>query len=98
MKYYIVFGLLTVYIIWTLRFAIKFNKTDTYFDKGQKLIHNVLIWVVPFIWIMIIKTITKPIPGSANFNKTKDKGTFSESGIGIWSDGNESSSGHSDHH
>ena len=82
MKYYILFGLLTFYFFWTLRFAIKFNKTDTYFDKGSKLIHNVLIWLVPFIWITIIKTISKPTPGSGNYNKTKDNGTFYESGIG----------------
>jgi len=98
MKYFILFGLLTVYFIWTLRFAIRFNKTDTYFDKGQKRMHNVLIWFVPFIWIMIIKTIAEPTLGSANYNKTKDKETFSESGIGIWSDGHDSNAGHSDHH
>jgi hypothetical protein len=97
MKDFVLFTLLTAYIVWTLAFAIKFNKTDNYFDKGQKRIHNVLIWLVPFIWIMIIKTITKPTPGSANYNKT-DKGSFSESGIGIWSQGQDSSSGQSDHH
>jgi len=81
MKFFL-FGLLGAYIVWTLAFAIKFNKTNTGFTKGQMLIHNILIWLIPFIWIIILKTITKPIPGSGNFNKTKDKGTFYESEIG----------------
>jgi hypothetical protein len=97
MKNYLLIGLLLIYVLWTLRFAIKFNKTDVYFNKTQKLIHNILIWLAPFIWIMIIKTITKSTPGSANFKKTRDKGTFSESGIAFWGDGSDSSSGHTSH-
>ena len=94
MKYYLLFGLLIIYFIWTLRFAIKFNATDIYFNKRQRMIHNVLIWIVPFIWIMIIKMMTEPIPGSHHYNKTKDKGSFSESGIGILGDSSENGSTH----
>lgn len=90
MKYYLLFGLLTVYFIWTLKFAIKFNRSDLFFNKNQKLIHNVLIWLVPFIWIMIIKIILEPTLGSGNCKKTKDKGNFYESEIGIWGDGPQS--------
>ena len=82
MKYVILFAILAVYFIWTLKFAIKFNRTDRYFDKRQNLIHNVLIWLIPFIWIMIIKAITKPTPGSYNFKKKDDEDTFYESGLG----------------
>jgi hypothetical protein len=58
-----------------------------------------LIWLIPFFWIVIIKTMTKPTPGSVNYNKkTKDKGTFSESGLGLWGDGDNAASGHSEHH
>lgn len=86
MKYYLLFGLLIIYFIWTLRYAIKFNRTDSFFNKRQKLIHNVLIWVVPFLWVMILKTIIKPTPGTASYKKTKGKGDFYESGIGFLSD------------
>lgn len=82
MKYFIIFGLLAFYIIWTLRFALDFNKTDAYFNKGPKLIHNVLIWLVPFVWIIVIKNITKQTPGSHNFKKKDDEDTFYESGLG----------------
>ena len=93
MKYYLVFGFLTVYFIWTLRFSIKFNRSDLFFNKRQKLIHNVLIWLVPFFWIMVIKTIMQPTQGSVNSKKTKNKGNFYESEIGIWGDGPQSNSG-----
>ncbi|GHN01647.1 hypothetical protein WSM22_31360 [Cytophagales bacterium WSM2-2] len=98
MKNYLLFGLIAIYVLWTLKFVITFNKTDIYFNKGQKIIHNILIWLIPFIWIIIIKTITKATPGSANYNKTKGGGTFSESGLGLWGDGDNSSSEHTDHH
>jgi uncharacterized membrane protein len=87
MKYYLLFGLLTIYFIWTLRYAIKFNKTDSFFNKRQKLIHNILIWLVPFLWIIILKTIMQPTPGTASNKKIKDKGHFYESGIGFWGGG-----------
>lgn len=77
-----VFGLLAVYLVWTLAFAIKFNKTDIYFGNRRKLMHNILIWIIPFLWIIIIKTITKPTPGSYNFKKKGEDNSFYESGLG----------------
>lgn len=93
MKYYLLFGFLAVYFIWTLRFAIKFNQTDVFYNKKQKLIHNVFIWLFPFFWIMILKKMAEPTPGTANNKKTKEKGHFYESGIGIWGDGPGSNAG-----
>lgn len=77
MKNYLLITLLIFYAVWTWRFITKFNKSDTYFDKERKLIHTVLIWLVPFIWIMIIKAIIKPTLGG-NFTK-KDEDTFYQS-------------------
>ena len=87
MKYYLLFDLLVVNFIWTLRFAIKFNRTDSFFNKRQKRIHNVLIWVLPIIWILILQAILEPTPGSVKNKKTKNKGNFYESGIGFLGDG-----------
>jgi magnesium-transporting ATPase (P-type) len=85
------FGILfAIYVIYTLNFAIKFNSTNTVFNDNQILIHNVLIWVIPFFWIMIVKTMINPIPGPDKFKKTKQNPRFYESEIGIW--------GHSGHH
>jgi len=84
---YILLIVFLTYAIHTLRFALRFNNTDTYFTRRQKVTHNILIWLIPFFWIMIIKTIAAPTPGSQHFKKTKDKGGFYESGIGIWGHG-----------
>jgi hypothetical protein len=80
MKNYLLITLLIIYTVWTWRFITKFNKSDTYFDKAQKLFHTILIWLVPFIWIMIIKMIIKPTLGG-DYSK-KDEDTFYESGMG----------------
>lgn len=77
-----------IYLVYTLNFALKFNKTDTYLTNNQIVFHNILIWLIPFFWIMILKTLIKPTSGSSKFKKTKSNGGFYESGIGIW--------GHSD--
>ncbi len=77
-----------IYFFYTLNFAIKFSKTGTYFTNNQIIFHNILIWLIPFFWMMILKTLTKPTHGSSKFKKSKSKGGFYESGIGIWGDGN----------
>ena len=84
-----------VYLIVTLNFAIKLNKSVTHLTDNQLLLHNILIWVIPFFWIIILKAILPPTPGSSKSkkNKTKSSGGFYESGIGIWGAGD----GH-DHH
>ncbi len=82
MAYFILIGLLFFYFVWTLTFAIKFNNTDNYFEKGQKRLHNILIWVLPFIWIIVIKTITKPTPGSHALKKKQEEDSFYESKLG----------------
>lgn len=81
-----------IYLIHTLSFAIKFNRTHTPFSDNQKLLHNVLIWIIPFFWIMILKTMIAPTPGST---KSRKKKSFYESGIGIF--GGDGDDGH-DHH
>ena len=79
-----------VYFIYTLNFAIKFNRTNTPFSDNQKLLHNFFIWIIPIFWIMIVKTMIRATPGSYKFKKMKQDSGFYESGIGIY--------GHDDGH
>ena len=44
----------------TLRFAIRFNKTNHIYNKQQKIVHNILIWLIPFLWIVLLKTLSEP--------------------------------------
>jgi hypothetical protein len=82
-----------VYLIFTLKFAIKLNKSVTHLSDNQLLLHNILIWVIPFFWVIILEAILPPTPGSSKSKKTKSNGGFYESGIAIWGAGD----GH-DHH
>jgi hypothetical protein len=75
---YLLIILMAVYLVYTLNFAVKFNKINTIFNHNQKLIHNCLIWIIPFFWIMIIKTMMKPTPGSDKFEKTRPEADFKE--------------------
>jgi len=76
-----------------LNFAIKLNKSVTHLTDNQLLLHNILIWVIPFFWIIILGSILPPTPGLSKSKKGKSNGSFYESGIGIWGAAN----GH-DHH
>jgi hypothetical protein len=57
------------YIIYTLLFSIKFNKKNIYYNGRQKIVHNILIWIIPFLWITFLKVIMKPTLGSENYEK-----------------------------
>ena len=38
----------------------------------------ILIWLIPFIWIIILKSITKPTPGSYKMGKKEESIPFSD--------------------
>ena len=73
-----------IYFLYTLNFAIVFNRTNTVLTDNQKLIHHFLIWIIPFFWIIVVKSMTKPTMGSARFKKGKLGSGFHESGIGAY--------------
>jgi hypothetical protein len=45
-----------------------------------------MIWMIPFVWIFILKSLTKPTPGSYKFDNKKNPDSFTERGLGIWAD------------
>ena len=87
MIYLLILGLI-FYLAYTFNFAIKFNVAETHFDRKRKTLHNILIWVIPFLWIALLKTIMKPLPRYNYFKNKRNKtsGHFYESGIGFWGD------------
>lgn len=70
------------YLAYTLNFALRFRKMDTCFTDRQKLVHEILIWLIPFFWIVIVKTLMTPTPGSHDYKKKDEDGGFYESGLG----------------
>ena len=82
MIYFILTISVIFYFIYTLNFALKFNKVETCFTDRQKLVHEILIWLIPFFWIIIVKTLMEPTPGSHDHKKKDEDGGFYESGLG----------------
>jgi hypothetical protein len=82
MIYFILTVVILFYLIFTFNFALEFSKGDTCFTDKQKLVHQILIWVIPFFWIVIVKALVKPTPGSHEYKKKDEDGGFYESGLG----------------
>jgi len=74
-----------IYIVYTIRYLIRFNQ-NKYFTGGLKIFHMVMIFLIPFIWIILLRNLFKPTPGSYHFIDKKDPDTLTESGLGIWID------------
>src|SRR4051812_36906230 len=50
-----------IYLIYTLSFALYFRQTaGRIFNSKQIRIHNFFIWLLPLVWIAILKSIMKP--------------------------------------
>jgi hypothetical protein len=64
-----------IYLIYTIRYAITFSK-NTIFEGKRKKLHSILIWIIPFAWIMLLKSILKRTPGSHEFQDKKDMEGF----------------------
>jgi hypothetical protein len=82
----IAYILLAVYIICSTAFSNSFWDTNHFYSKRKKYIHLILIWAVPFLWILFLKTFAKPTPGSFRYSMKRkekpylDENAFHESG------------------
>jgi len=76
-KYSILIVLGVFYLIYTIRFTFVFSK-NTFFSKGRKAFHYVMIWLFPFVWISILKMLFKPIPGSDKFEDKSEPVSFND--------------------
>ena len=88
----IIYGLLTVYFIYSLMYSEEFWQAKTHYSKRQKIVHLILIWLVPFLWVLLLKSINKPTPGSHHYsekrrehplNNVDGDSPFNESGKGL---------------
>ena len=66
---------LIIYLIYTVKYAKKLEK-NILFSKRLKILHGILIWLLPFVWILLIKIFTKPTPGSYKVENKKDNDPF----------------------
>lgn len=53
---------LILHIVYTLHFTFSFKKSIL-FTQRQKAFHLIMIWLIPFVWVMLLKNFTKDTPG-----------------------------------
>jgi hypothetical protein len=71
-KYLCIIALVLFYIGFTISHSIKFSKSIL-FSKKIKIIHIVLFFLIPFIWLFFLKEFSKSALGSHHFpNKVDD--------------------------
>lgn len=71
---WIAFG---VYVLFSAYYTHQVFKAPL--SRKQKIINVFMVWIVPFIWGILIKTMSRPITEK---DKKIDRSTFNESGIG----------------
>jgi hypothetical protein len=74
-KYLLLVGLSVFYFIYTIRY-IKVLSSTTVFESSIRRFHFVMIWLIPFVWILILKNLIKPTPGSHEVDKNQDTAPF----------------------
>jgi len=68
---------LIFYFIITIRYFLAFRK-NVIFTGKIKAFHLVMIWLIPFIWILILKSLTTSNPGSFEIKKKDTSKAFSD--------------------
>jgi hypothetical protein len=74
-KYIILLVLALAYLIYTVRYSVVFEK-NVLFKGHLKTFHFIMIWLIPFVWIFILKILTKSTPGSHEIENKKDSDPF----------------------
>jgi hypothetical protein len=71
------------YLIFTTLYFISLQK-EIIFSKRMKIIHCILIWFIPFVWIFLLKGLTKRTPGSYEIEPKEDPKPFLDDGGTMW--------------
>jgi hypothetical protein len=51
-------------------------KASILFSKPIKRLHLAMIWIVPFVWVLLLKGFAKSAPGSHQVDKKQIAGPF----------------------
>jgi heme/copper-type cytochrome/quinol oxidase subunit 2 len=73
----VILGVLVFYFLYTIWFYKKL-KHSVLFSRRIKRFHTVAIWVIPFIWILILKAFTMRTPGSHEMEHTPQDEPWSD--------------------
>ncbi|MFT3912130.1 MAG: hypothetical protein QM737_22075 [Ferruginibacter sp.] len=76
----IISGVIIFYLIFTGRY-FRILKTNIVFTGRIKTFHLIMIWIVPFVWILILKALVIRTPGSYEIEKKENPTPFSKKWI-----------------
>ena len=71
MREYILILFFLFYLIFTIRYALVFRNTII-FSGRLKTFHQIMIWLVPFFWILILQAMSKSAPCSWQVERKED--------------------------
>ena len=67
------------YLIFTIRNFRELRKSII-FTNRVKVLHLIMIWLVPFAWALLLKALSKSAPGSYQVEEKIDPKPFSNDG------------------
>jgi len=73
--------LLLTIILFYILISIYYSRfvINSVLDRKRKIINIIFVWIIPFFWGILLKTVLKPI---SEKDKKIDRFHFNESGIG----------------
>ena len=74
------------YLVFTIR-HFRLLKKNIVFSRRVKVFHLVMIWLVPFVWALMLRGLTRSTPGSHEVEEKVDPEPFSRNGGTMWSSG-----------
>ncbi|MFT3748328.1 MAG: hypothetical protein QM768_08435 [Agriterribacter sp.] len=68
-------ALFVIYLLFSIRYTISLYKSKIFSGK-IKMIHFIMIWLVPIIWGWLLNNLQKTTPGSHEVEKKEDTKPF----------------------
>lgn len=65
------------YLVFTIRYSFVLAKSPL-FTGGLKTFHLIMIWIIPFFWILLLQAISKTTPGSHEIEDKKSQAPYSD--------------------
>ena len=75
------------YLVFTIQYFLVLKK-NIIFSGWIKRLHLIMIWLIPFVWILLLKALTQNTPGSYEIENKEEPEPFSRSQYGGMHTGN----------
>jgi hypothetical protein len=77
----IILSILSIgYLLFTIYHFRLLQKSELY-TPAVKIFHLVMIWLVPFVWALLLKALSRSAPGSYEVEKKEEPTPFSDNRI-----------------